>query len=136
MTIEELKKLVEKHALLENNHDIEGVLATLVDEPLYEIYPARLKLQGKEGVRAFYREHFDYFFPLITSFKLINEWWSPETACMEYDLFLKSPYDEKPMRIVVVLTAQDNLLLGERFYISDELARLMCGMSLNRWEKF
>ncbi len=136
MTVEEMKELVKKHADLEDKHDLEGTLATLVEDPVYEIYPARLKLQGKENVRAFYREHFDSFFPLIASFQLINEWWTPETACMEYDLFLKAPYSEKPYRILVIISAKNNLLLGERFYINEELAQLMSGAAFSRWEKF
>jgi hypothetical protein len=134
--IEEMKTLVQKHADLESKHDIEGVLATLVENPVYEIYPSRLKLEGKESVRAFYREHFVSFFPLIASFKLVNEWWNPESACMEYDLLLKAPYDKKPYRILVVLTAKNNLLLGERFYIDEELAKLMSGSAFSLWNKF
>jgi hypothetical protein len=136
MTIEEMKKLVQTHANLEENHDLEGVLATLVENPLYEIFPARLKLEGKENVRAFYRQHFHFFFPLIASSRLINEWWNPESACMEYDLFLKAPYPEKPYRILVILTAKNNLLLGERFYISEELAQIFSGTAFNQWQKF
>lgn len=136
MTIENMKQLVQQHATLETQHDVEGVLATLVENPLYEIYPARLKLQGKENVRAFYREHFDSFFPLIFSSKLLNEWWSSESACMEYDLFLKAPYAEKSHRILVVLTAKNNLLLGERFYISEEFAKIMSGTTFSLWKKF
>lgn len=136
MTIEEMKKLVQKHADLEEKHDIEGVLKTLVENPVYEIYPAGLKLESKENVKAFYLEHFNSFFPLIASFKLINEWWNPESACLEYDLFLKAPYAEKPYRILVILTAKNNLLLGERFYISDDLARIFSGTAFNLWKKF
>ena len=135
MTIEDMKALVAKHAELEDKHDLEGVLETLVEDPLYEIYPARLKLQGKENVRAFYQEHFDSFFPLIASFQLISEVWNPESACLEYDLFLKAPYEEKPYRILVILTAKNNLLLGERFYISEELGQIMSGTAFNLWTK-
>lgn len=131
-----MKNLVKKHADLESKHDLEGVLATLVENPVYEKFPSRLKLEGKGNVRAFYREHFDFFFSLIASFKLINEWWTPESACMEYDLFLKAPYAENPYRILVILTAKDNLLLGERFYISEELAQIMSGTAFSLWKKF
>jgi hypothetical protein len=136
MTIEDMKKLVQKHADLEGKLDMEGVLATLVENPVYEIYPARLKLEGKENVRAFYRQHFDFFFPLIASFKLINEWWNAESACLEYDLFLKAPYADKTYRTLVILSAKDNLLLGERFYISQELAQIYSGSAFNLWKKF
>ena len=37
MTVEEMKKLVQKHADLENKHDVKGVLATLVENPVYEV---------------------------------------------------------------------------------------------------
>jgi len=135
MTIEDMKNLVKKHTDAESNNDIEGVLATLVEEPVYEIYPAGLKLEGKKNVRAFYREHFDSLFPLIASSQLINEWWSPESACMEYDLFLKAPYAEKPYRLLVVITAKNNLLLGERFYVSEELAQIFSGTAFSLWQK-
>lgn len=131
-----MKILVQKHMSLEEKRDLEGVLETLVEEPVYEIYPERLKLQGKKNVKLFYREHFDSFFPLIESSKLINEWWGSESAGFEYDLFLKAPYAEKAWRIFVVLTAKNNLLLGERFYISKELAQIFSGTSFSLWEKF
>lgn len=136
MTIEDMKKLVQKHSDFEAKKDLQGVLSTLVEDPVYEIYPAQLKLQGKKNVSTFYREHFDAFFPLITSHTLINEWWGPETACKEYDLFFKAPYAGKPYRIMVVLTAKNHLLLGERFYVSQELAKLMAGNSFSLWKKF
>lgn len=136
MTIEDMKELVKNHGDFEERLDIDGVLATLVEDPVYEIYPARLKLQGKKDVKIFYREHFDTFFPLIESSKLINEWWGPESAAFEYDLFLKAPYTGDPYRVLVVLTAKNNLLLGERFYISDELAQIFSGSAFDLWENF
>jgi len=54
---------------------------------------------------------------------------------MEYDLFLKEPYAGKPYRILVILTAKNNLLLGERFYISEELAQIFSGSAFSLWKK-
>ena len=88
MTINEMRKLVQKHADLETKLDLEGVLATLVENPIYEFYPDRLRLEGKENIREFYRDHFDSFFPLIKSHVMINECWDAHSACMEYDLYL------------------------------------------------
>jgi hypothetical protein len=136
MRIKDMQALVEKHVKAEEQYNVEDVLATLVEDPVYEIYPAGLKLQGKENVRSFYIEHFKSFFPLIASSQLINEWWGPQTACKEYDLFLKAPYAKKSYRLLVVLTAKNNLLLGERFYVSDELAQIMAGSSFRLWKKF
>lgn len=55
---------------------------------------------------------------------------------MEYDLFLKVPYAEKPYRILEILIAKNNLLLNEHFYISEKLAQLISGTAFSRWKKF
>lgn len=137
MSIDEMHKLVKKHSDCETNLDLEGVLGTLVDSPIYEFHPARLRLEGKENIKQFYHEHFDSFFPLIESHTLINECWDTHRVCMEYDLCLKAPYDlKRAYRIMVVLTRKASLLIGERFYVDIELARLMAGTSFDRFVKF
>ena len=136
MTPDIMRKLVQKHIEFETNLDLEGVLGTLVDHPVYEFYPLRLKLEGKDNIRKFYRDHFDTFFPKIQSHTLINEWWGSETVCMEYDLYLKEPADpNRAYRIMVVLTAQCPLLKGERFYAEEELIHIMTGNSFTRLVK-
>ena len=51
-----LTKLFFAHAAAEKAHDIDGILDTLCENPLYEIFPAGLRLQGKPAVRAFYEK--------------------------------------------------------------------------------
>jgi steroid delta-isomerase-like uncharacterized protein len=53
------KRLWQKHVLAENKRDIPGLLATLVDDPLYEIMATGLQYKGKEGVASFYQGLFD-----------------------------------------------------------------------------
>lgn len=137
MALYEMRTLVQKHADLETKLDIDGVLATLIENPIYEFYPDRLRLEGKENIRQFYRDHFDSFFPLIKSSVLINECWDANTACLEYDLYLQPPYNpERAYRIMTVLTKENSLLIGERFYVENELARLMAGPSFSKFVKF
>jgi hypothetical protein len=137
MSSENMRLLVQKHIEMETMMDLEGVLATLVDHPVYEFHPARLRLEGKENVRVFYREHFDSFFPLIQSSAQIHACWDTHSACLEFDLYLKPPHDrDRPYRIMVSLKEQDSLLTGERFYVENELARLMAGASFSRFTKF
>lgn len=133
----EMRKLVQKHSDLETKLDIAGVLSTLVANPIYEFHPDRLRLEGKENIEQFYRDHFASFFPLIKSHVLINECYDESSACLEYDLYLKAPYNSgRPYRIMVMLTAKDSLLIGERFYVENELARLMAGASFNKFTRF
>lgn len=137
MTVDEMRNIVKKHADLETQLDLDGVLATLVDNPIYEFHPDRLRLEGKENIRQFYQDHFNYFFPLIKSHTLINECWDANSACLEYDIYLKEPYDPNhAYRINVVLTEKNSLLIGERFYVENELARLMAGPSFDKFTKF
>lgn len=136
MTVDEMRKLVQKHSDLETKLDMEGVLATVVENPIYEFYLDRLRLEGKENIRQFYRNHFDSFFPL-KSHVMISECWDVHSACMEYDLYLKEPHDpNRAYRIMVVLTRENSLLIGERFYVETELAQLMAGSSFKKFIKF
>ena len=137
MTEERMRVLVQKHIDMETNVDVEGTLATLVDHPVYEFYPLRLKLVGKENIRRFYREHFNTFFPKLQSNEQINAWYGTHTACLEYVLYFKPPLDPKrAYRIAIVLTEKDSLLLGERFFAEEELVRLMTGNMFNHLAKF
>lgn len=136
MTTDMMRKLVQRHADLETKLDLEGVLTTLVDNPVYEFHPDRLRLEGKENVRQFYQDHFDSFFPIIKSHVLVNECWDIHSACLEYDVYLKAPYPNRVYRIMVVLTEKDGHLMGERFYVENELARLMAGPSFDKFVKF
>lgn len=137
MTADKMRNLVQRHADLETKLNLDGVLATLVDNPIYEFHPDRLRLEGKENIRQFYQEHFNSFFPLIKSFVLINECWDDHSACLEYDLYLKAPYDtDRAYRVNVVLTEENSLLVGERFYVENELARLMAGAAFGKFVKF
>jgi hypothetical protein len=131
MTPNEMRKLVETHAKKETELDLEGVLSTLVDHPVYEFYPMRFKLEGKENIREFYKDHFSSFFPLIDSHTVISETWNSDKAFLEYDLKLKNR-PEKTYRILVVLQASESLLLGEKFFMEDELVKLMTGNSFSK----
>lgn len=136
MSTDEMRELVKNHSDCETNVDLQGTLNTLVEHPVYEFHPARLRLEGREKVERFYREHFDRFFPLIESHVPVGECWDSRSACLEYDLRLKAPHDSQVYRIMVVLTREGNLLTGERFYVGEELARLMAGASFGDFVEF
>jgi steroid delta-isomerase-like uncharacterized protein len=48
--------LVEQHIRLENEHDLEGVLATFGDTARYDDEPWAEHYQGRDGVRQFYSQ--------------------------------------------------------------------------------
>ena len=48
--------LVEEHIRLENEHELEGVLRTFGDSARYDDEPWNEHFEGREGVRAFYKQ--------------------------------------------------------------------------------
>ncbi|MEU6705691.1 hypothetical protein [Streptomyces wuyuanensis] len=136
MSADKMRELMKAHSTCETNTDLQGTMNTLVENPVYEFHPARLRLEGREKVERFYREHFDSFFPLISSHEPVSECWDSHSACLEYDLRLRAPHDSQVYRIMVVLTREGQLLAGERFYVCEELARLMAGASFDEFVKF
>ncbi len=56
-----IKRLWVRHSIAEDARDIEGLLATLSSEPVYEIVPTGQRWTGRNGVRAFYAELFAAF---------------------------------------------------------------------------
>ena len=56
-----IKRLWVRHSIAEDARDVDGLLATLCDEPRYEIIPTGQRWVGRDGVRAFYTELFAAF---------------------------------------------------------------------------
>lgn len=84
ISVELMRQLVKNHADLETKLYLEGVMTTLIYNPIYEFHPASLRLTGKNLIRQFYRDHFETFFPLIKSHTLstlINECLDAHSAC-------------------------------------------------------
>ena len=57
--LHQTKRLWQRHVLAENRRDIPGLLATLVEEPLYVVMATGQEYRGKEGVASFYQGLFD-----------------------------------------------------------------------------
>jgi SnoaL-like protein len=49
-----VKRLWVRHSIAEDRRDIDGLIATLAPECVYEIVGSGLRWQGHDGARAFY----------------------------------------------------------------------------------
>jgi predicted ester cyclase len=56
-----IKKLWGRHSIAEDARDIDGLIATLAPDCVYEIVPTGQRWEGHEGARAFYTELFAAF---------------------------------------------------------------------------
>lgn len=133
-TAEDMLRLGTKHADLEARRDLEGVMATLVDEPEYEFWPAGLKMSGAAQVRRYYEHLFDFFIPRTKSYELIAEWASGSAVAQEYEIELEIDGQPEKHRVVGILQAEGSLLGGERVYASERCMRLMVGPLLDELE--
>jgi predicted ester cyclase len=60
-THREIRRLWQRHSIAEDRRDIDGLIATLAPECVYEIVGTGLRWEGHEGARAFYTELFAAF---------------------------------------------------------------------------
>ena len=56
-----IKRLWVRHSIAEDARDIEGLIATLSEDCVYEIVPTGQRWEGDAGARAFYTELFGAF---------------------------------------------------------------------------
>jgi hypothetical protein len=56
-----IKKLWVRHSIAEDERDIDGLIATLAPDCVYELVPTAQRWEGHAGARAFYTELFGAF---------------------------------------------------------------------------
>ena len=60
-TLRRIKRLWVRHSIAEDRRDIDGLVATLAPDCVYEIVPTGQRWEGHAGARAFYTELFAAF---------------------------------------------------------------------------
>jgi hypothetical protein len=77
---EALVAVAKRHARAEAEGDLATTLATLEDEPVYELATAGISFQGREAARGYYEHFFHTFQPGIVGYELVSEWSTEEGA--------------------------------------------------------
>ena len=70
----DLVKNALHHAEAEAGFDMEGTLATLEAEPVYDLMPIGLRMAGMDRARRYYEHYFADVAPRIIHFALVAEW--------------------------------------------------------------
>ena len=134
-TVAQMAELGGRHALLEAQGDLEGLLATLVDDPVYEFHPLGRRMAGGAVVREFYAQFVERFLPLRHSYALVGEWVNETSVAQEYDVSLSVEGIVETHRVLGILVYGENGLLGgERVYASERFIRLMTGPVFEKLE--
>ena len=129
-SVEDMHALGSHHAAVEAAGDMEATLATLVDDPVYELLPVGLRMQGREQVRRYYEHLIGWFIPHTRGYELIEEWASESSVAQEYRIQVEVDGAVEEHRVVGILYREGRLLGGERVYASERCLRLMAGDAL------
>ena len=136
MTADERERLVavaHAHATAEGEGDLEATMATLDDDPVYELMPMGRVLRGRDAARRYYEHFFATCRPRVRGYELRSEWVTDEGVGQEYTLYLRER-DGSTRRhdIIGILTfGTGGKLSGERIYASDDLIETMLGPLLH-----
>jgi hypothetical protein len=117
------------HAAAEADLDIETTMATLDDDPVYELQPIGLVLRGRDTARRYYERFFSECQPRFKGYELRSEWVTDEGVGQEYVLQIDDGHggSTKEPIIGILLFGRGQKLSGERIYASDRLLEMMFG---------
>ena len=117
------------HAAAEAAGDLDETMATLDDDPVYELLPRGVVLRGRDVARRYYEHFFANVMPRVTGFDLRSEWVTDEGVLQEYTLYVDGLGDPGTGHSIIgILTfGTGGKLSGERLYASDALFEFMFG---------
>jgi hypothetical protein len=124
------------HAAAEGAGDLAGTMATLNDDPSYELQPLGRVLRGRDGAQRYYEWFFANFMGRVEGFEIRNEWVNDEGLAQEYTMWVRMGDDPtagpaERVEIIGILLFGEQGLRGERLYTSEAALRLMFGPLLD-----
>ena len=124
--------LGERHARLESRRELDGLIDTLVAEPVYEFHTIGRRLVGGARVRRYYMQFFDGYMSRIVGGRRIGRWASEGAFVLENSIEVRGEHGAEEHRVISVLfaadaAAPDPRLGGERIYASEHVIRMMAG---------
>ena len=120
-----------RHVEAEAKDDVEGTLATLGPDPVYELWPLGLQIRGLDQLRRYYKHFFEVARPHIADY-VVHSLCYGETS-MITEITLTWRYDDGSTRnfrnATVLVYGPDGAdgLAGERMYAEPEFFRLLMG---------
>lgn len=135
MSLHANKRLWQRHVLAENRRSVDGLLATLNDEPVYVIMATGQEHRGREAVAAFYTGLFESM-PDVT-FDLQHVFIG-ENGVVEESVLVGThtgrlfglPPTGRPVRLplTIVFPMRAGAILGERLYFDMDALQRQLGL--------
>ena len=124
LTLEQMEELLAIHEMAEFNLDIDGTMATLVDNPIYELPALNWYIEGWDAVKETYRR-------LLHGGDVRNLWAEKRThaitassLCREAYVFLDTDAGVRVTgRYNVVMDFEGDKIAGERMFMDATFAK-------------
>lgn len=124
---ERMRDLGRRHARVEAARQLEALMETLVDEPVYEFHTLGLRLRGGARIRRYYRQFFDDYLSKVSGGERLGEWVSERAYVLESAIQVRGARGPELHQVMSVLWAQGERLGGERIYAGEHVVRAMAG---------
>lgn len=139
MTPAEMKEVHDRHVAAEDRADLEGALATYIEDCFYEVVALGARAEGKDAVRAIYTgtmnglpdSKFEIQGEAFTENTLVA--WGTFRATMTGPFLGQEPTNRRfELPMITINSFRDGLMEGERIYF--DLATLceQAGVDLGR----
>jgi hypothetical protein len=126
LTLQQMEELLAIHEMAEFNLDLDGTMATLVDNPIYELPALNWYIEGRDAVRETYRR-------LLHGGDVRNLWAEKRTHAVTASSLCREAYvyidtDEGGRvtgRYNVVMDFEGDKIAGERMFMDATFAKAM-----------
>jgi hypothetical protein len=110
--------------------DLEAVMASLVDDPVFDFYPLGLRLAGPKPVRRYYERFLADVIP-HSSGSLLATFVGENEVAFEFHSVVTLPGGEpEAFRLLAVQPVVGDRVAGERLFASERYFRLIVGEEL------
>ncbi|GAB1811964.1 nuclear transport factor 2-like protein [Mycobacterium sp. MUNTM1] len=126
LTLEQMEELLAIHEMAEFNLDIDATMATLVENPIYELPALNWHIEGQDAVRETYRR-------LLHGGDVRNMWAEKRTHAIADGSLCREAYvyvdTDEGVRVTgrynVVMDFEGDKIAGERMFMDATFAKAM-----------
>ena len=124
----DLQALITAKEAAEGTNDVDSILAVFCENPVFEFYPTRRRIAGRENVRRFYEQMLANFVPRLEGYRALQVFWSDTGMAMEEELTVRLDGGRTQVHQFMVITGvSDGRLWGERLYGDEAFFRQLLG---------
>ncbi len=129
---EQMIEISMRHESFEFDGDIDGIMSTLIDAPVYELHPHSVRITGTEAVRLFYERTLWIFAQLDPRKKEVQTreigsiaFGENHLAAVFSDEFEFPDGTRKRIQSLAVVEFRGDLMVGERLYFDYDLVGII-----------